>query len=163
MFAFWCVFRRNGEGVRVFWDRLREPSFTSRWNPFATDFPFITFTYHPVRKISDVFTALTDVSRLSMHGSLQITHKTFSSLSRDVSRCGLFGVYFQQQCPGYRIYRLDWWLRIGSMRCFACFLKYPPVQVSVCTLQTWVQALHLQFHVIFFNLNVNIFQQELFL
>lgn len=62
MFVFWCVFRRNGEGVRVFWDRLREPSFTSRWNPFATDFPFITFTYHPVRKISDVFTALTDVS-----------------------------------------------------------------------------------------------------
>uniref|UniRef100_I3KT79 Tumor protein p63 regulated 1 n=2 Tax=Oreochromis TaxID=8139 RepID=I3KT79_ORENI len=47
------LLERNGEGVRVFWDRLREPSFTSRWNPFATDFPFITFTYHPVRNISD--------------------------------------------------------------------------------------------------------------
>uniref|UniRef100_A0A3Q4H4J6 Tumor protein p63 regulated 1 n=1 Tax=Neolamprologus brichardi TaxID=32507 RepID=A0A3Q4H4J6_NEOBR len=52
----WLMAERNGEGVRVFWDRLREPSFTSRWNPFATDFPFITFTYHPVRKISDVGT-----------------------------------------------------------------------------------------------------------
>lgn len=56
------VFRREGEGVRVFWDRLREPSFTSRWNPFATDYPFITFTYHPVRSTSDTFTALCDVS-----------------------------------------------------------------------------------------------------
>uniref|UniRef100_A0A669E0Y0 Tumor protein p63 regulated 1 n=2 Tax=Oreochromis TaxID=8139 RepID=A0A669E0Y0_ORENI len=48
----WLMAERNGEGVRVFWDRLREPSFTSRWNPFATDFPFITFTYHPVRNIT---------------------------------------------------------------------------------------------------------------
>ncbi|KAM7012799.1 tumor protein p63-regulated gene 1 protein [Tautogolabrus adspersus] len=55
------ILQREGEGVRVFWDRLREPSFTSRWNPFATDFPFITFTYHPVRNISDTFTALCDI------------------------------------------------------------------------------------------------------
>lgn len=59
-----CVSRREGEGVRVFWDRLREPSFSSRWNPFATDFPFITFTYHPVRNINDTFAALCDVSWL---------------------------------------------------------------------------------------------------
>lgn len=56
------VFRREGEGVRVFWDRLREPSFISRWNPFATDYPFTTFTYHPVRNISDKFATLCDVS-----------------------------------------------------------------------------------------------------
>lgn len=55
------LLQREGEGVRIFWDRLREPSFTSRWNPFATDFPFITFTYHPVRNISDKFTALCDI------------------------------------------------------------------------------------------------------
>lgn len=54
---------REGEGVRVFWDRLREPSFTSRWNPFATDFPFITFTHHPVRSISDRFAALCDIHK----------------------------------------------------------------------------------------------------
>ncbi|GAA6217768.1 tumor protein p63-regulated gene 1-like protein isoform X1 [Lates japonicus] len=55
------LLQREGEGVRVFWDRLREPSFTSRWNPFATDFPFITFTYHPVRNINDTFAALCDI------------------------------------------------------------------------------------------------------
>nr|XP_046247747.1 tumor protein p63-regulated gene 1 protein [Scatophagus argus] len=55
------LLQREGEGVRVFWDRLREPSFTTRWNPFATDFPFITFTYHPVRNISDTFAALCDI------------------------------------------------------------------------------------------------------
>uniref|UniRef100_A0A673CQ57 Tumor protein p63 regulated 1 n=1 Tax=Sphaeramia orbicularis TaxID=375764 RepID=A0A673CQ57_9TELE len=55
------LLQREGEGVRVFWDRLREPTFTSRWNPFTTDFPFITFTYHPVRNVSDMFTALCDI------------------------------------------------------------------------------------------------------
>ncbi|XP_044055325.1 tumor protein p63-regulated gene 1 protein [Siniperca chuatsi] len=55
------LLQREGEGVRVFWDRLREPSFISRWNPFTTDFPFITFTYHPVRNISDTFAALCDI------------------------------------------------------------------------------------------------------
>ncbi|KAM3619842.1 uncharacterized protein V6R79_014498 [Siganus canaliculatus] len=54
---------REGLGVRVFWDRLREPSFTSRWNPFATDFPFITFTDHPVRNANDAFAALCDIQK----------------------------------------------------------------------------------------------------
>ncbi|XP_020486246.1 tumor protein p63-regulated gene 1 protein [Labrus bergylta] len=57
------ILQREGDGVRVFWDRLREPSFTSRWNPFTTDFPFITFTYHPVRNISDTFTDLCDIQK----------------------------------------------------------------------------------------------------
>lgn len=56
-----CVFRREGDGLRIFWDRLRDPSFTSRWNPFTTDFPYITFTYHPVGDISDTFTSICDV------------------------------------------------------------------------------------------------------
>uniref|UniRef100_A0A3Q3W6F0 Uncharacterized protein n=1 Tax=Mola mola TaxID=94237 RepID=A0A3Q3W6F0_MOLML len=47
--SIWLMAERAGEGVRVFWDRLREPTFTSRWNPFATDYPYITFTYHPPR------------------------------------------------------------------------------------------------------------------
>ncbi|KAF1386227.1 hypothetical protein PFLUV_G00115970 [Perca fluviatilis] len=58
-----ALIEREGEGVRVFWDRLREPSFTSRWNPFATDFPFITFTHHPVRNVSDTFAALCDIQK----------------------------------------------------------------------------------------------------
>nr|XP_023999056.1 tumor protein p63-regulated gene 1-like protein [Salvelinus alpinus] len=52
---------REGEGVRVFWDRLREPSFLSKWNPFTTDYPFSTFTYHPVRNIDHRFTALCEI------------------------------------------------------------------------------------------------------
>ncbi|KAM9358117.1 tumor protein p63-regulated gene 1 protein [Symphorus nematophorus] len=70
------LLQREGEGVRVFWDRLREPSFTSRWNPFATDFPFITFTYHPVRNISDTFAALSDIHnfREQLHDAAQKVH-----------------------------------------------------------------------------------------
>uniref|UniRef100_A0A8C5GEU8 Tumor protein p63-regulated gene 1-like protein n=1 Tax=Gouania willdenowi TaxID=441366 RepID=A0A8C5GEU8_GOUWI len=53
--SIWLMTEREGEGVRIFWDRLREPSFVSNWNPFTTNFPFITFTYHPVWNISDTF------------------------------------------------------------------------------------------------------------
>ncbi|XP_077963766.1 tumor protein p63-regulated gene 1 protein isoform X2 [Gasterosteus aculeatus] len=49
------LLQRGGEGLRLFWDRQREPSFTSRWNPFAIDFPFITFINHPVMSLSDTF------------------------------------------------------------------------------------------------------------
>ncbi|KAI4829217.1 hypothetical protein KUCAC02_023276 [Chaenocephalus aceratus] len=59
----WLMAERDGEGVRVFWDRLREPSFTSRWNPFATDFPFVTFTHHPARTVSDSFSDLCDIQK----------------------------------------------------------------------------------------------------
>ncbi|KAK2858107.1 hypothetical protein Q7C36_006026 [Tachysurus vachellii] len=44
---------REGEGMRVFWDKLREPSVTSRWNPFATDYPYATLTYHPVHNANE--------------------------------------------------------------------------------------------------------------
>ncbi|XP_042339616.1 tumor protein p63-regulated gene 1 protein [Plectropomus leopardus] len=57
------LLQREGEGVRIFWDRLREPSFTSRWNPFALDFPFITFTHHPVRNTNGTFAALCDMQK----------------------------------------------------------------------------------------------------
>ncbi|KAM9761741.1 tumor protein p63-regulated gene 1 protein isoform 2-T3 [Menidia menidia] len=57
------LLKREGEGIRVFWDRLREPSFVSRWNPFATDFPFITFTQHPVRNTNETFTSLCNIEK----------------------------------------------------------------------------------------------------
>ncbi|KAJ8375165.1 hypothetical protein SKAU_G00057450 [Synaphobranchus kaupii] len=53
---------REGEGLRLYWDRLREPSFTSRWNPFTVDYPFYTFTHHPVRAVDDKFAALCEIS-----------------------------------------------------------------------------------------------------
>nr|XP_057928865.1 tumor protein p63-regulated gene 1 protein isoform X1 [Doryrhamphus excisus] len=52
------LLQREGEGLRVFWDRLREPSFTSWWNPFATDLPYVTFTSHPVRHLNDAFSSI---------------------------------------------------------------------------------------------------------
>ncbi|XP_062987481.1 tumor protein p63-regulated gene 1 protein [Elgaria multicarinata webbii] len=44
--------RREGEGLRIFWDEQREPNFLSRWNPWSTDVPYTTFTEHPVKNIS---------------------------------------------------------------------------------------------------------------
>uniref|UniRef100_A0A3P9PS69 Tumor protein p63 regulated 1 n=1 Tax=Poecilia reticulata TaxID=8081 RepID=A0A3P9PS69_POERE len=60
----WLMAERDGDGVRIYWDRLREPTFTSRWNPFANDFPFTTFTHHPVRNI-DTLAALCDIQAFS--------------------------------------------------------------------------------------------------
>lgn len=63
-----CVFfSREGEGVRVFWDKLREPSFTSRWNPFSVEYPFTTFTYHPVKSANEELGRLCDVSITMQH------------------------------------------------------------------------------------------------
>ncbi|KAI1889288.1 hypothetical protein AGOR_G00177620 [Albula goreensis] len=52
---------REGEGLRLYWDRQREPDFSSRWNPFATDYPFYTFTYHPVRDVNARFKELCEI------------------------------------------------------------------------------------------------------
>ncbi|XP_012677143.1 tumor protein p63-regulated gene 1 protein [Clupea harengus] len=54
------LLKREGEGLRIFWDRLREPVFSSRWNPFSTDYPYYTFTYHPVRGL-DQFATLCEL------------------------------------------------------------------------------------------------------
>lgn len=72
------ILKRDGEGVRIFWDRLREPTFTSRWNPFTVDYPFITFTDHPVRNITDTFTTLCDIQKFreQLKDSAQKAHAT---------------------------------------------------------------------------------------
>uniref|UniRef100_A0A8C1FZQ6 Tumor protein p63 regulated 1 n=2 Tax=Cyprinus carpio TaxID=7962 RepID=A0A8C1FZQ6_CYPCA len=57
----WLMAEREGEGVRVFWDKLREPSFTSRWNPFSVEYPFTTFTYHPVKSANEELGRLCDI------------------------------------------------------------------------------------------------------
>ncbi|XP_063057736.1 tumor protein p63-regulated gene 1 protein [Engraulis encrasicolus] len=52
------LLKREGEGLRVFWDRLREPAFSSRWNPFSVDYPYSTFTQHPVCTVNEKFAEL---------------------------------------------------------------------------------------------------------
>lgn len=55
------LLKREGEGVRVFWDKLREPSFSSRWNPFSVDYPFTTFTYHPAKSANEQLGRLCEI------------------------------------------------------------------------------------------------------
>ncbi|XP_054644968.1 tumor protein p63-regulated gene 1 protein isoform X2 [Dunckerocampus dactyliophorus] len=71
------LLQREGEGLRVFWDRLREPSFTSWWNPFATDLPYVTFTSHPVRHLNDTFASICNIQnfREELKEAAQKAHK----------------------------------------------------------------------------------------
>ncbi|XP_066521948.1 tumor protein p63-regulated gene 1 protein isoform X2 [Hoplias malabaricus] len=55
------LLKREGEGVRLFWDRLREPSFAARWNPFSVDYPYTTLTYHPVRNANDKLSRICEI------------------------------------------------------------------------------------------------------
>ncbi|XP_060622739.2 tumor protein p63-regulated gene 1 protein [Anolis sagrei] len=54
--------KREGEGLRIFWDKVREPKFLSRWNPWSTDVPFATFIEHPVKNSSQRFSAICQLS-----------------------------------------------------------------------------------------------------
>lgn len=53
---------REGEGLRLFWDKLREPSLSSRWNPFAVDYPYTTLMYHPVRGANEKLTKMCEIN-----------------------------------------------------------------------------------------------------
>ncbi|XP_041038367.1 tumor protein p63-regulated gene 1-like protein [Carcharodon carcharias] len=39
--------RRPSSGLRIQWDKLREPSFLDRWNPWSRQIPFLILTEHP--------------------------------------------------------------------------------------------------------------------
>ncbi|XP_065267317.1 tumor protein p63-regulated gene 1 protein [Emys orbicularis] len=57
--------KREGEGLRIYWDNLKEPSALSRWNPWATDIPYATFTEHPVKNSSERFSAICQMSEFA--------------------------------------------------------------------------------------------------
>ncbi|EMP37651.1 Tumor protein p63-regulated gene 1 protein, partial [Chelonia mydas] len=57
--------RREGEGLRIYWDNLKEPSALSRWNPWATDIPYATFTEHPVKNSTERFSAICQMSEFT--------------------------------------------------------------------------------------------------
>ncbi|XP_072036329.1 tumor protein p63-regulated gene 1-like protein [Amphiura filiformis] len=39
---------RDGQGLRLYWNKGRQPSFAERWNPFCETIPWATFTSHPL-------------------------------------------------------------------------------------------------------------------
>ncbi|XP_075794355.1 tumor protein p63-regulated gene 1 protein isoform X1 [Pelodiscus sinensis] len=57
--------KREGEGLRIYWDNLKEPSVLSRWNPWAVDIPYATFTEHPVKGSSEGFRAACQMSEFT--------------------------------------------------------------------------------------------------
>ncbi|XP_078420548.1 tumor protein p63-regulated gene 1-like protein [Cetorhinus maximus] len=52
------ISRRDGKGVRLQWDKLREASFISRWNPWSDEIPYTTFAEHPAIAANERFTSL---------------------------------------------------------------------------------------------------------
>ncbi|XP_056421432.1 tumor protein p63-regulated gene 1 protein isoform X1 [Hyla sarda] len=54
--------KRDGEGLRIHWDKLREASFVSRWNPLSSDLPYTTFIDHPLSTYSEKFSAISQIS-----------------------------------------------------------------------------------------------------
>ncbi|KYO25598.1 tumor protein p63-regulated 1 protein isoform B [Alligator mississippiensis] len=57
--------KREGEGLRIHWDNLKEPSFLSRWNPWSTEVPYVTFMEHPVKGSTQRFGAICQMSMFS--------------------------------------------------------------------------------------------------
>ncbi|XP_067897708.1 tumor protein p63-regulated gene 1-like protein [Heterodontus francisci] len=52
------ITRRDGKGIRLHWDKLREASFISRWNPWSDEIPYTTFAEHPAINTTDRFTSI---------------------------------------------------------------------------------------------------------
>ncbi|KAG8445067.1 hypothetical protein GDO86_010002 [Hymenochirus boettgeri] len=57
--------KREGDGLRIHWDKLREVTFFSRWNPLSEDLPYTTFTDHPLKNCSLKFSELCQISSLA--------------------------------------------------------------------------------------------------
>lgn len=54
--------------MRIHWDNLKEPSFLSRWNPWSTEVPYVTFMEHPVKGSTQRFGAICQVRSISPSG-----------------------------------------------------------------------------------------------
>ncbi|XP_059847326.1 tumor protein p63-regulated gene 1 protein [Hypanus sabinus] len=60
-FPEYSISRKEGHGLRVHWDKLREADFLSRWNPWSNEIPYTTFTEHPVKGANDMFTKICEL------------------------------------------------------------------------------------------------------
>ncbi|XP_072264351.1 tumor protein p63-regulated gene 1 protein [Pyxicephalus adspersus] len=69
--------KREGEGLRVHWDKLREIPFFSRWNPLSSDIPYTSFIDHPLKNYSEKFTSFCQLSSFTDHliKAVQEAHK----------------------------------------------------------------------------------------
>ncbi|KAM3930428.1 tumor protein p63-regulated gene 1 protein isoform 1-T2 [Leptodactylus fuscus] len=70
--------KRDGEGLRIHWDKLREANFLSRWNPMSSDLPYTTFINHPLNTFSEKFSAISQISVFNdqLVKAVQEAHKT---------------------------------------------------------------------------------------
>lgn len=53
--------KREGNGLRIYWDKLRDVSFLSLWNPWSTDLPYTSFTEHPVKNANERFATICEL------------------------------------------------------------------------------------------------------
>ncbi|XP_051873844.1 tumor protein p63-regulated gene 1 protein [Pristis pectinata] len=57
-FPEYSISRKEAHGLRIHWDKLREASFFSRWNPWSNEIPYTTFIEHPVKGANEMFTSI---------------------------------------------------------------------------------------------------------
>ncbi|KAG8581565.1 hypothetical protein GDO81_007718 [Engystomops pustulosus] len=74
----WLLTEREGEGLRIHWDKLREASFLTRWNPMTSDLPYTTFIDHPLSTYSEKFSAISQISLFNeeLVKAVQESHRT---------------------------------------------------------------------------------------
>ncbi|XP_053566224.1 tumor protein p63-regulated gene 1 protein [Bombina bombina] len=69
--------KREGNGLRIHWDKLREASFASRWNPLSIDMPYTTFIEHPLKNCTEKFSAICQLTGFMdcLEKAVQEAHK----------------------------------------------------------------------------------------
>ncbi|XP_029437739.1 tumor protein p63-regulated gene 1-like protein isoform X1 [Rhinatrema bivittatum] len=45
--------KRQGQSLRIGWDKLRPLSFLARWNPWSSDLPYVTLMQHPAAGLEE--------------------------------------------------------------------------------------------------------------
>ncbi|XP_029437740.1 tumor protein p63-regulated gene 1-like protein isoform X2 [Rhinatrema bivittatum] len=51
--SIWILTERQGQSLRIGWDKLRPLSFLARWNPWSSDLPYVTLMQHPAAGLEE--------------------------------------------------------------------------------------------------------------